>query len=191
MGSVPSTLGSPCYNPPTEKPTPVRVEVSVRPESCGGTNLAPLVYRDPGFFRPILTSAVSLLGSVVAAPFRFAETLVPLDSPSKGKGSCQRSPIPQPCGSQRTPPPQVVERCGPGPCMGPPVCAPTGPSVSPLPPNAQTQCGPFIPPMLVAGNEEAPCEPQSLLGGIMNLPSRILLRGRFPGSAQNGPTNAQ
>lgn len=165
----------------TTRPAPVRVEVSVRPELCNQVKLAPVVYRDPGFLQPIICSALSLTGATLAAPFRFLETLIPLDSPTKRDGQdCRPRTAPPNC-TASTPPP-VTPRCGPPPCMGPPACAPGGPSVSPLPQQAcPPACGPIIPPMMVAQREEPPCAPQSLFGGIINFPFRLIQQGRFLG----------
>jgi len=180
----PPIQGPPCWTPPVSKPTPVRVEVSVRPDLCDRPDLAPVVYRDPGFFKPIIASATCLVGATVAAPFRLLETLIPVDVPP----NCG-PPVPPPGCLPSTPPPPVTGRCGPPPCVGPPVCAPGGPSLAPLPrKTACPTCGPVIPPMLVACNEEPPCAPQSLLGGIVDFPSRLLRRGRFVGDMGATPT---
>jgi hypothetical protein len=182
--NMPCLAGSPCPTPVVGKPMPVQVEVAVRPELCDKQNLAPVIYRDPGFFLPVISSAASLTGAVIAAPFRFLETLVPLDCPRRCGRPCGMPPpafLPN-CMAPAPLCPPVIAKCGPPPCMGQPVCAPVGPSVAPLPLAKGPACGPFIPPMLVAQqNEEPPCEPQSLLGGIVNFPSRILDRGRFFG----------
>ena len=180
----PQLQGPPCWTPPVSKPRPVKVGISVRPDLCDRLDLAPVVYRDPGFFKPMISSAVCLVGATVAAPFRLLETLIPVDvRPNCGP------PVPPPGCLPPAPPPPVIGRCGPPPCVGPPVCAPGGPSVAPLPQKAVPQgCGPVIPPMLVARDEEPPCAPQSLLGGILKFPSRLLCRGRFVGDMGATPT---
>ena len=166
--------------PPRVNSTPVRVDVSVRAEGPERTQLAPIVYREPGFFKAVVTSAVSLVGATVAAPFRFVETLVPLDCGNQPGNICGPRPC-APCATScPAPPPQMIGKCVPKPCMPVPItCAPPGPSVAPLPPaRPPVGCAPFIPPMMV---EEPPCEPQSLLGGLVNFPSRFVQRGRFFG----------
>ncbi len=183
----PCPTGSPYPAAPVAKLMPVQVEVAVRPELCDKQNLAPVIYRDPGFFLPVISSAVSLTGAVIAAPFRLLETLIPVDV---GPNCGPRVP-PHGC-SPPAPPPPVIGKCGPPPCMGPPVCAPVGPSVAPLPQKAVSPaCGPVIPPMLVARDEEPPCAPQSLLGGILNFPSRLVHGGRFFGDMGVPPTGGQ
>lgn len=165
---------------PRMSTTPVRVDVSVRAEGPEKTNMAPIVYRDPGFFRAIVTSAVSLAGATIAAPFRILETLVPVDCENRIPNSCRPRP-PSSCSTQcPAPTPPMIGKCVPKPCFPTPVtCAPPGPSVAPLPPfRPAGGCAPFIPPKMV---EDPPCEPQSLLGGLANLPSRFAQRGRFFG----------
>jgi hypothetical protein len=179
-----------CPTPPVAKPTPVRVEVSVRPEPCARPDKVPVVYRDPGFLQPIISSAVSLAGATIAAPFRLLETLVPLECARKCPPPVCRPPAPPNCTACALP--QMVPRCGPPPCMGPPVCAPSGPSVAPLPHRAcPPACGPAIPPAMVSRNEEPPCEPASLLGGIINLPGRLVRQGRVFGDMGSPATNGQ
>jgi hypothetical protein len=168
-------------------PVPVRVDIEVRPETCDQRRPVPVVYRDPGFLGPIISHSIGLIGATVAAPFRFAEMLIPLDGPPQPlRGPCG----PPPCnmnGNYPPPPPRFISKC-PAPITQPvscgPVagCAPPGPSVAPLPPCASPPpCGPFMPPALVERDEEPPCVPQSLFGGVLQLPFTVVERGRFIG----------
>ncbi len=184
---LPYPAGPLCSAPPARKPMPVRVEVSVRPDLCDRPDLVPVVYRDRGLCQPIISNAVGLVGATIAAPFRLIETLIPVNCGPKAR---PRPPYPQCSPPARRPIP--VGKCGPPACMAPPACAPGGPSVAPLPQRATPPaCGPFIPPMLVAREEEPPCEPTSLLGGILAFPGRLLHRGRFLGDAGTPPACSQ
>ena len=109
----PCPPGSPYPAAPVAKPMPVQVEVAVRPELCDKQNLAPVIYRDPGFFLPVISSAVSLTGAVMAAPFRLLETLIPVDA-----GPNCRPRVPPPGCLPPAPPPPVIGRCGPPPVRG-------------------------------------------------------------------------
>ena len=51
------------------------------PEACEQRCPIPVVYRDPGFLGPIIRNTVGLVGATIAAPFRVAEMLLPLDPP--------------------------------------------------------------------------------------------------------------
>ncbi len=182
--SRPMCPPAPAAAPPS-RPLPVRVEVSVRPESCEQRRPVPVVYRDPGFMGPIIRHSIGLAGATVAAPFRVLEMLVPLDaSPTLGR-RCGTPPRAQACGYQRPPIPRFDPRCPPPltrpayACIPRPGCAPPGPAVAPLPPCAMPPgCGPFMPPAMVEREQEPPCAPQSLLGGVLDLPFRLLSRGR-------------
>jgi len=165
------------------RPMPVRVDIAVRPETCDQRHPVPVVYRDPGFFGPIIRHSVGLVGATVAAPFRVLEMLCPLEGPPCPANrpcsppACAMIPYHPPAA-----PPLFVPKCPAPPC--PPVltCAPPGPSVAPLPPCASPPpCGPFLPPALVDHDEELPCAPQSLLGGFVQLPFTLAERGRFMG----------
>ena len=180
-----------CCQPPAAtapaRPMPVRVDIAVRPETCDQRCPVPVVYRDPGFLGPIIRNTVGLVGATIAAPFRVAEMLLPLDPPCPPRRQCA-PPCPVNCGY-----PQFAPKC-PVPVTQPvyrgPVftCAPCGPSVAPLPSCAPPPpCGPFMPPAVVELDEEPPCAPQSLLGGIMDLPSRLLQRGRLIGDLGRSP----
>lgn len=158
-GARPVPGGSACV-PPASVPRafPVRVEVAVKPDLGCKPELAPVAYRDPGPLRPLIANAVGLVGSTIALPFRLIETVLPL--PSQG-----------PCGSPSL-------RCPPPPAA----CRPFGPSIAPLPgPAGQRPCGPQLPQRLVQDRENPPCEPNSLLGGILGFPSRLVERGRLWG----------
>jgi hypothetical protein len=178
--------------PPAAAPPrtmPVRVEVSVRPEAHDQQRLVPVFYPDPGFMGPIVSHSFGLVGATIAAPFRVAEMLIPLASPPcRPMPKCGPPPSAMNCGFQRPAPPSFVPQC-PVPvtrpastCVPGIACAPPGPSMAPLPPAAgPAPCQPFIPPALVEREEEPPCAPQSLLGGLVSLPSSVLERGRFMG----------
>lgn len=189
---VPRTYGPgarygcpPVATAPPPRPMPVRVGITVHPETRGQRRPVSVVYRDPGFLGPIICHSVGLVGAAISAPFRIAEMLCPLPT-QPCRPRCSPAPQPPRCGSQRQPVPCFVPKC-PVPCTAPAppcglrlACAPPGPSVAPLPPCATPQpCRPFMPPALVARGEEPPCAPQSLIGGLVNLPSRLLKRGRF------------
>jgi len=194
--AAPPYCGPVASAPAPTRPMPVRVDIAVRPETLDQRYPVPVVYRDPGFFGPIVRHSVGLVGAVVAAPFRVAEMLVPLEASTCPQPK-QCSPPPcamnQGC-SRPTAPPQWVGKC-PVPITQPmppcpPVfaCAPAGPSVAPLPPFASPPpCGPFMPPAVVARDEEPPCAPQSLLGGLVQLPFTLAERGRLFGD-MDGPS---
>lgn len=190
----PACVPAPYCPPPgaataPSRPMPVRVDIAVRPEGCDQRRPVPVVYRDPGFLGPIISHSIGLIGATVAAPFRIAEMICPLDtSPCPPQRPCGPPPPPPlNCGYQ-SPPPQFAPKC-PAPITQPvapcpPVltCAPCGPSVAPLPPCASPPpCGPFMSPAVVERDEEPPCAPQSLLGGLVQLPFTLAERGRFIG----------
>lgn len=195
----PACLPSPPYCPAAAtapaRPMPVRVDIAVRPEECDQRRPVPVVYRDPGFLGPIVSHSLGLVGATIAAPFRVAEMLFPLDaSPRSPQRQCgPRSHVPS-CGYQPPASPRFAPEC-PAPVTQPmascaPVlsCTPPGPSVAPLPPCAlPPPCGPFMPPALVEREEEPPCAPQSLLGGIVQLPFTLAGRGRFIGDIGRSP----
>ncbi len=174
---------------------PVRVKLEVEPRPVGNVNLAPVAVRDPGPVKPIIAHSVGLAGSVVALPFRSIEMFCA----TRQKKQCGPVPIYRPvapgpppaCGPiTKCPPP----RCAPPACAPRPVpvtCAPVGPSVAPLPRPSwyAPQPVPYIPPAIVKDAMEYPAtEPNGLLSGVYNLPSRILKRGRFYGDLA-GPRN--
>lgn len=171
-------------------PVPVRVDIAVRPEGCNPIRSVPVVYRDPGFVGPIISHSVGLAGAALAAPFRLLEMFAPVDSPPASMPRrCGPPPRGMNCG---TPPPAF---CRPvPPCPVPPArmahalcrpqlaCAPPGPSVAPLPSCARPPCcGPDLPPAIVREDPEPFCAPQSLIGGLLSLPSTLIERGRLLG----------
>jgi len=194
----PACLPSPPYCPPaataSARPMPVRVDIAVRPEACNQRRPVPVVYRDPGFLGSIISHSLGLAGATIAAPFRVAEMLLPWEASSLSQ---QRQCGPRPrvpnCGFQSSASPRFAPKCPvpvtqPMPSCAPVVaCAPPGPSVAPLPPCAlPPPCGPFMPPALVE-RDEPPCAPQSLLGGIVQLPFTLAERGRFIGDMGRSP----
>jgi len=196
---IPPGYAGPQYCPPgataaaPTRPMPVRVDIAVRPEAFDQRYPVPVVYRDCGFFGPIIRNSVGLVGAVVAAPFRLAETLFPLEaSACPQRKQCGPPPCMMNRGCSQPAAPQWAPKCPPpitqpmAPC--PPVltCAPIGPSMAPLPPCAPVPpCGPFMPPAVVARDEEPPCAPQSLLGGLAQLPFTLAERGRLFGDMGN------
>lgn len=170
------------------RPMPVRVDIAVHPETCDQRRPVPVVYRDPGFLGPIISHSIGLIGATIAAPFRVAEMICPLDAASCAPRRPCGPPPAANCGYPPPCAPQFVPKC-PAPITQPvppcpPVltCAPCGPSVAPLPPCASPPpCGPFMPPAVVERDEEPPCAPQSLLGGLIQLPFTLANRGRLIG----------
>jgi len=194
---------APMYCPPPVcapqpvRPIPVSVDIAVRPESCDQERLVPVVYRDPGFIGPIVSHSIGLIGATIAAPFRMAEMLCPVTvSPCFPKTPCEPPscsvnrcyPQPDPC--RFAPPcPRPVSR--PMPCKQLMACAPTGPSVGPLPScSAVPACGPNLPPALVQEYQFPQYEPQNLLSGIVNLPGRLIRNGRLTGDINSRPSCA-
>jgi hypothetical protein len=183
----PVRCGSPapayCAPPPCPKrpkPMPVRVEVSVRPESPCEQRLAPLVWRDPGPLKAVIGSGTALLRAAIAAPFKAAEMLVPCSWKRKCRPLVpprNQCGIPQPCY-----PPNMIGCRRPitcAPCPPPMTRAPVGPSVAPLPPaSGPAPCGPYIPPRIVRNARFPMFEPGSLAEGIVNLPFRFVGRAR-------------
>jgi hypothetical protein len=195
-----------CGYPP-QKP---RFRAPVPPCERG---LAPVQLRDPGPVKPLIGHAVGLLGATLALPFRLLETLVPnpeLKScgpkpppcrvlPPRGYRPapyCPPNPGLAKCKYPVMPPNRPMCMPGQAPlnppmCAPPRTCAPVGPSVAPFP---RASCGrpafglPYIPPAI---SKEAasfpPVEPQSLLGGIVNFPSRLRERGRVIGDMNAQP----
>ncbi|AFM28039.1 hypothetical protein [Desulfomonile tiedjei] len=191
---MPPTCAPAPYCPPPaaaapSRPMPVRVDIAVRPEACDRARPVPVVYRDPGFLGPIISHSIGLIGATIAAPFRVAEMLCPLDAPAcPPKRPCGPPPYPANCGYPPPAAPQFAPKCPVpitqpvAPCPPALTCAPCGPSVAPLPPCASPPpCAPFIPPAVVERDQEPPCAPQSLLGGLMQLPFTLAERGRFIG----------
>ena len=191
----------PC--PPPIKPVsvPVRVNVAVTPSCEPPRKMVPVVYRSPGILKPVIRHAAGLVGASLAAPFRAADMFLPTYCPSMsqrrppcGPRGMGRGPVgfcgvpgprcapPQRCCSLPCPPP-CPPRCAP-----PMQCAPPGGSLSPLPrPACPSPCMPYIPPRMVQ-DAEYPClEPRSLLAGIVNLPFRLLQRGRPCGDMNRIP----
>ncbi len=174
----------PAGPPAPSRPMPVRVDIAVRPEACDQRHPVPVVYRDPGFLGPIICHSVGLVGAAVSAPFRILEMLCPV--PAKPcPPRCGPAPRPGTCSYQHQNP-SFVPKC-PVPCTQPAppcrpglACAPPGPSVAPLPPGVSLPpCGPFMPPAMVERDEEPPCAPQGLIGGLIRLPSTLVERGRL------------
>jgi hypothetical protein len=193
--SPPVCLPPSIYCPPSRSattpppPLPVRVYIAVRPEECDQRCPVPVVYRDPGFLRPIVYHSVGLLGATVAAPFRVAEMFCPLRAPAcPPKQWCAPAPRPLNCGYQPPVNPLFAPKCpvpitqpAPPPCRLF-ACAPPGPSVAPLPSCAAPQlCGPNLPPSLVEEYQFPQWEAQDLFSGIWNLPGRLIRSGRFAG----------
>ncbi len=185
--------GRPPYCPapaaaPPRQPMPVRVDIAVHPEACTQRPPVPVVYRDPGFLRPIIGHTIGLIRATIAAPFRMAEMLCPTRVPACAPG---RPYGPPPCPVNNGYPPPGVTHFGPTcpPRMTRPVswraamgCAPPGPSAAPLPPcRAPAGCSSHLPPALVKEYQFPQCEPQNLLAGIWNLPGRLLHQGRLTG----------
>lgn len=167
------------------RPAPVRVDVTVRPEPADQGKLAPVIFRDQGILKPVVNSAIALTGAVIAAPFRLLDMLASKESCSPPRNQCKPASAPR-CGPPQCAP-QSLPPVAAGPCVSPlpPMamgCAPTGPSVAPLPPcRTPVGCAPSIAPKMVERDLPPPCEPQSLLGGIVNLPSRLATYGRLFG----------
>lgn len=175
---VPQCSASQVHDPKsgTVRPNsvPVRLEVAVRGETSEQKRAVPVVYRDPGFLRPLVGHTVGLVGAIVAAPFRVAEMMVPLDTPPLPRvarrsalpcGSLQAAPLIPPSWAPVCPKPMTQPQSSCAPSL---TCAPAGPSVAPLPaPATPPSCGPFMPPALVERYEEMPCAPQSLVEGLI------------------------
>jgi len=187
---------APPYCPPgasaaaPSRPMPVRVDIAVRPEAFDQRYPVPVVYRDPGFFGPIVQHSVGLVGAVVAAPFRVAEMLCPLEaSACPQRKQCGPPPCAMNQGCSRpAAPPQWVGKCPMPitqpmpPCPPVMTCAPTGPSVAPLPPGlCAPPCRPNFPPKLLEEYQFPQFEAQDLLSGIWNLPGTLIRTGRVAG----------
>lgn len=193
---------SPCrVRPNLVKPTavPVRVQVAVSPERVPPKRMVPIVYHSPGPLKPVVTHAVGLTGSVVAAPFRVADMFLPVYHPGMTlrRQRCApprpcRGPAGYPCGPRVMCPPPVRKCAVPPyrpPCPVPMACAPSGPSVCPLPRAAcPPPCTPNIPPRMVMDAEFPYVEPRGILAGIVNLPFRVLQRGRLVGDMSQAPS---
>jgi hypothetical protein len=175
-------------------PMPVRVDIAVRPEECDQRHPVPVVYRDPGFLGPIISHSVGLIGAAIAAPFRVAEMLCPLEAPAcPPKQRCGPTSRPLNCGYPPPAAPQFSPKC-PAPITQPvscrPVlgCAPPEPSVAPLPPCASPPpCGPNLPPGLVEDYHLPQSESQNLFSGIWNLPGSLIRSGRLTGDIPKTP----
>jgi hypothetical protein len=189
----PACPPSPMYCRPTvcappARSIPVSVDIAVRPESCDQRRPVPVVYRDPGFLRPIVYHSIGLVSATIAAPFRVAEMLCPVTAPPcPPRRPCGPAPCSVNRGYPRPGPCQFVRPCPPPmrrPMSCRPVlaCAPPGPSVGPLPPcSASPTCGPNLPPALVQEYQFPQYEPQNLLSGIWNLPGQLIRNGRLTG----------
>lgn len=193
-GGPPACRPSPMYcrpqaAPAPSPPMPVRVDIAVRPEASDQRHLVPVVYRDPGFLGPIVCHSVGLVGATIAAPFRVAEMLFPVEAPAcRPKQPCGPSARPLNCGqwppvsppfARKCPMPLTRPAC---PCCPVLACAPPGPSVAPLPPcGPPPSCGPNLPPALVEEYQFPQFEAQNLLSGILNLPGNVIRTGRFAG----------
>ena len=167
---------------------PVRVDIAVHPEMRDQRRPVRVVYRDPGFLGPIIAHSVGLVGAAVAAPFRIVEMLC-LGSSSTLPTTVRRTTCTkylrlsaaesrvrtQVSGTLRSACPNRAGRD------------------SPVPPQ-DLPSHPFLPLCFSAGmrtfhasctggnsDEEPPCAPQSLIGGLVNLPYRLMERGRFLG----------
>ena len=170
-------------------PMPVRVDIAVRPEECDQRYPVPVVYRDPGFLGPIISHSVGLVGAAIAAPFRVAEMLCPLEAPAcPPMQLCGPTSRPLSCGYRPPANPSFPRTCSAPitqpvyPCRQLLACAPPGPSVAPLPPCAAPQpCGPNLPPALVEEYQFPQFEAQNLLSGIWNLPGSLIRSGRLTG----------
>jgi hypothetical protein len=186
----PSPCGEVRYRP--SPAMPVRVEVAVKPEPLCDPRRIPVRFRDPGPFQPIIYSGVGLVGATIAAPFRLLETLFPCgrQQPCPGpflRAGCAPPGPSVPPGGFGVPcfPGNVRKVCMPQPpaCGMPPgACPPPGPSIAPLP---SAPCpSPYacaVPPRMVQDNPLPYWEPQSLLGGLWNLPGTLLSSGRLTG----------
>lgn len=134
-------------------PMPTRVDIAIHPETCDQRSQVPVVYRDPGFMGPIISNSVGLIAASIAAPFRLAEMLCPLDAPpcppKKPLGSSltmAKCGCSTPMGA-RFAPHSPVSRAQPISCSPVPSRVLPGPSVAPLPRGAPHQpYGPCVPP---------------------------------------------
>lgn len=179
--NVPPVGGCPCGN------MPVKVDSAVQPPyPCRRGNSVPVVCREPGPIKPIVGYSAALVGAVIAAPFRLAETVCPITAPACPYPVGCRPPQPTANGcslSTAMPacsPPCPPTMCSPVPC-GAWACPPPGPSMAPLPQAACVSgCNVKLPPALLEDYQFPQCEPQDLLSGIWNFPAR-LLQGRLTG----------
>jgi hypothetical protein len=169
----------PVSRPP--KPMPVQVQVSVQAAPPCEQKSAAIAYRDPGPVKPILAHGAALIGATIAAPFRLADMFVEC----RKRRAC--APMMPACAPPRCGlPPQQYSAPIPR-CPIPMTCAPVGPSAAPLPHAAgPSQCRPYLPPRMVREPEFPPCEPRSLIGGLFNLPFRLMQRARVLGDMR-GP----
>lgn len=180
---------------PPVKPTsvPVRVNVAVTPTCEPKPRMAPVVYCSPGPLKPLVASTVGLLASAVAAPFRVADMLLPCYHPalSQERPLCvSRGMHPSPYGNPCAPPPPCAPPMvrGPIPCPPQMKCVPPGASVCPLPqPACPPPCMPNIPPRMVQDAEFPFLEPRGIIPGVVNLPFRLLQRGRVLGDLNRVP----
>jgi hypothetical protein len=183
------------------QPVPVRVEVQVKSAPDCRPELAPVAYRDAGPVRPLLTYGCKFVQAAISLPFRIGETICTLPS-RKPCGPAARV-CPPPCAPRaprlvkcRVPArpaplgPQASGYAPPfscGPCEPPMACAPAGPSVAPLPrAGCPARCEPYLPARIVRDAEFPLLEPRDLMGGLVNLPFRLMQRGRFFGDWGKG-----
>lgn len=188
---------SPLYCPPPVSATappsrmPVKVNMAVRPERWDRRKPVPIVYRDPGFLGPMIAHSIGLMGATVAAPFRVAEMLFPVQARACPPRQRCGQPYPPPiCQSRPLVNPTFVRKCPVpiSPCRPPLACAPPGPSVAPLPPcAAPPRCGPNLSPALVEEYRFPQVEAQDLFSGIWNLPGRLIRNGRLGGDIGKKP----
>ena len=195
--SLPRGCGiRPC--PPVKPSTvPVRVNVAVTPTYPLRQKMVPVVYCSPGPIRPVVTNAVGLAGALVAAPFRVADMFLPVYCPGMYQKRQQCGPpraMRGPFGYRGAAQPMCVpplRKCaivGPPPCPPPMACAPSGASVSPLPrPLGPQPCRPHIPPRVVEDCDYPIVETRGILAGIVNLPFRLIQRGRIFGDMNRVP----
>jgi hypothetical protein len=175
---------------------PVRGKVAMPPRH-DPNRLVPVVYRSQGPIEPVVTHTVGLVGALVAAPFRVSDMFLPVYHPCLSLPKQQGGPPPGCGGPVPGYVPQITclppqPQCGlpcPPPCPPPMKCAPSGPSISPLPRAAcPPPCTPNIPASMVEDAEYPYLEPAGLLAGLWGLPSRVLQRGRLFGDMNRSPS---
>ncbi len=123
-----------CAPPPPTRPVRVRIDVRVRPESCGQGQHAQVGCRNFGALTPFM----ELMRRALAAPINILETMCPgmprcgMPPPPCGPPSC----MPSPCGPAPMCPPAP---CGPMPCRYPQKVKCSTAGYAPCPP----ACGPY------------------------------------------------
>lgn len=171
-------------------PLPVRVEIGIRPESSCDNRAVPLSFRDPGPVQPVISHGVGLVAALVAAPFRLIETVCPV----RPQRQCSAAPAALMTNPHPVHPSPFNAYGPPGashqahlnrPMICPPphgACAPPVPAISPIPPAGCPPPGSCLPPPTLVREWQLPAlEPQSLIGGLWNLPAELLTRGRRDG----------